>query len=423
MSRQLHRDAILQKQLDRALSALDANLPQLAMEQLQKVLDQQPHNLTARIALSRAQLAMNQPAAALSELDVAGYYDPDLANGPHAGLLRAAALLGCDRDELARTQLNKLIELCPNDDRAYRMMAELCFKTDDQLGAIEYLNHVRRLVPSDKRIGRILAHLLEKQDPQTGAKMIEGDDSASKLRLTRMFRQVDRDRDAQEIYRRLLEQQTEDAPLWLEAGKLSDDLGANDQAIARLQKAVSINDENKTAALSALAKAYMHAGRFSAAGLHWWQVTAQQPDDVAAWAGCLVCALCCHRPRIAQHAQQNLNRRSGKAQRHQLLTSMWQHAAMGKVIAPFNEPGPVEQQPQQTRLEQLLHSAANTLTRHAEQYPRRADTYYHLSICQDAIGDKSNASQNVQKSLDINPDYRAAQSLARQIELSESRAA
>lgn len=423
MSKQLDQDARAQQRLDRALAALDAHLPRMAIDLLEKVLEIQPHNLTARIALSRAQLAMNQPADALTALDAAGFYDPQLVSGPQAGLLRAQALLCSDRHELARGQLNRVIELCPDDDRAYRMMVELCLKDNDQSGAIEHLTHVRRLAPSDHRAGRMLAHLLQTQDPQASAQMIESDDPASQLRIARMHRLAGRDRDAEEIYQHLLKQQTEDDQLWLEAGQLSDESGADAQAIMRLEKAVSIGDQNRVAALCALAQAHMHAGRFSTAGHHWWQVTRHEPTHVAAWAGLLVCALHCDRPRIIKNARRNLERQTSKVQRREQLALMWQHAAMGEVIAKTNQPLAAKQPTEPTLLDQLLHSAAHTFAQNAKKYPGRADTHYHLAVCQNAIDDESDAKQNVLKALEINPNYRAAQSLDRQIDLPDSRAA
>lgn len=415
MSRFIHRDVQVQEALERATTAFDAQLPQLAIQYARQALDREPHNLKARLIQAQAQLAMNCPQDALDALDAAGYHDAMGARGPQAGLLRAAALARCDRNDLARVQLAHVIAQCPDDDRAYRLLAQVCLKTGDGNGAIENLRQVQRLAPSDQAVTRVLAQLLDSD----GAELIGAADPASKLRLAQTFRRAKRDRDAQEIYIDLLQCQDEDGELWLEAGRLSDELGADAQTIERLEHAARLSAADDVTVFCALAQAHMHAGRFCAAGHRWWQVARRESACVMAWAGLLVCALCCNRKRAAHYAQHNLDRRSSKAERRALLANLWQHAAMGKIIAPHDEQNPTSA----LLLDRLLDSAAAALTDHAAQHPHRADTHYHLAVCRDGLGHEAAAQQHVDNALRINPNYQAARSLADRLETPASRAA
>ncbi len=425
MSRPTYQDRVdAQEHLERALAAMEAGMPQWALEHLEPVLQHEPQNTTARIAKARAELAMNRPHAALVALDATGFHDATRGRSPEASMLRARALSQSDCRQLARTQLQQMVEQFPDDLRAHRMLAELWLQDGDQDKAIECLRHAQRLAPSDPINNRLLAQLLDDVEPQSSISLLEGEDATSLVRRARLCRRTGRDREAENLYAAVLEREDEDAELWLEAGMLASDLGADTLAIKRLEQALKLSNADDHRAGALLAKAHMHTGRFAAAGHVWWQAARQCPTDVTAWAGLLVCALCCDRVRIAKRARSDLERRTSKAERRLLLADLWQHAAMGKVIAQtIGDEADNEPQDQLTMLDQLLHRAADALVDHAQLHPQRADTHYHLATCRDALDDRDQAAEFVQRALAINPNYRNAQKLAQRLDPPDSLAA
>ena len=58
-----------------------------------------------------------------------------------------------------------------------------------------------------------------------------------------------------------------------------------------------------------------------------------------------------------------------------------------------------------------IGSPIRKLAAHAEQFPQRADTHYHLAVCQTVRHQRGIATEVLNRSLSINPKYTAARRL------------
>ena len=428
MSANLNQQTQAQHHLDRALAALEADLPDQALTRLEACLKIDPGNLSARLAQARAALAVNRPRQALSALDCADLYHPDRHNAPEQALLRAQTLTRCHLDEMAGRQLHDLIGQFPDDVRPRRMLAQLDLRGGMLDEAIEQMRHVVRLEPGNAASRRTLAELLQDRDPQASIDLLqqldpEGANPVTQLLTARLCHQADRLRDAQEIYHALLRARPEDATVWLEAGKLADALGDDAVAIARLERAAALSRGGRSAALTALALAHMHAGRTAVAGRCWWRLARSQGHQLQAWAGLMVCALACRRPALAEKASRILSRHWSAAERSAAVARLWPHGAGGTVIrrtigADASSPAEAD-----SPLDGLLAGAVDTFVRHLEQYPGRADANYHMARCRHALGEAPGARRAVLAALARNPRYDAARQLADELDAPSAQAA
>ena len=419
MSGDLNHQTRAQHHLDRAVAALEAELPDQALTELEACLKVDPGNLAARLAQARAALAVNRPRQALSALDCADLYHPDRRDTPELNLLRAQTLTRCHLDEMACGPLNQLVEQFPDDLRPRRMLAELHLRRGQLDEAINQLRHVVRLAPSDDGNRRTLAELLQRRDPEAAVDLLfEVDltesDPVTQLLAARLCQGVDRLRDAHDLYDHLLRTRPDDVTVWLEAGKLADAVGDDALARRRLERAAVLTHGSQAEVRQALALAHMHAGRNAAAGRCWWQLTREMEQPLQAWAGLLVCALACDRPKLALHADQALDGYP-PTERRAALARLWPHAAGGTVISQtLYEAAPQPAEPD-SPLEDLLTQAVDTLALHVEAFPARADSHYHLAQCSNALGQTRRADQATQTALKLNPDYRSAHDLASQL--------
>jgi len=420
MSRSLNNQMQVQHLLDRALAALDAGMPEQATADLDQCLRIEPGNLCARLAQARAALAVNLPRKALSELDGAHLYDPDRSGQPEVAMLRALTLVRCNLDDMARGELGKLVERFPDDIRPRRMLAELCIRNGLFDEAAEQMRHVVRLEPTNATARRTLAGLIQKSDPQTSIELLLQDTEApspvTQLLAARLCHEVGRLRDAEEIYDKLLVGRPDDPTVWLEAGKLADATGADSLAVARLEHAVALADNGKDVALAALALSHMHAGRLEEAGRCWWRSARCRTDNPNAWAGLLVCAIACERTTLADRAGHMLELHWSRSERRAAIADLWPHAAGGMVIRQNTSDRVQTASEADGPLKDLLATAVQTLTSHAQSEPNRADTHYHLAVCCDALEEEEAACQSVRTALQINPTYAAAADLARRLQ-------
>lgn len=418
MTRDLNHQALAQRHLNRALTAIDADMPQFALDQLATVLKIEPGNLTARLAQARAELAANRPHLALVALDAADLYHPERRQSPQFTLLRVQALLRAQRHALAEPQLLRLAHELPDDVRSRRLLAELYLQRGADEKAAEQLRHVMRLSPSDRAAARILAQLTGASNPQSGIELLEAatatkPDAVDDLEIARLCRQSQRLCEAESVYARLLAQRPDDAVVCREAGELADAMGADALASARLEHVLQIKPDDVDAALL-LAQVHLHAGRFAAAGRLYWRAARHDSGRIDAWAGLLIAGVCSQRPNVVRRAQQQLDRTTGKNERRMCLARLWQHAATGQVIRQTGAKAMTNQD--EAPLQRFLHHAAETLETHLREHEHRADAHYHLAACRQALGQTKPATEHVRRALAINPRYEAAKKLAARIE-------
>ena len=231
-----------------------------------------------------------------------------------------------------------------------------------------------------------------------------------RLLTARMYRQVGRLADAQALYADLQEEWPEHAIIRLEAGELADEMGDIEGAIEHLQAAIALDSRVHGRAMPALARVLMHAGRLPEAGRCWWRITRLRHDDLQAWAGLLVCALAAEKHGVARRAMRQVLLLGTRWQRRQMLAEHWRHVTMA--LAAKQRPAP---RLTESPLQKLLEKAAATFEAHARRYPDRADTYYHLGICREALNDAVRAAEAAQRALAIHDKYVAAQELHRRV--------
>ena len=266
------------------------------------------------------------------------------------------------------------------------------------------------LSPSPGASRRLLAELVSETDADAVAKLLLADDAdlgdpAIRLRVARLYHQNGRLRDAEESYRALLAECPDEAILWHESGVLADEIGAADLAVQRLTRSLSLCGEDACDVMTALAKAFMHAGHMRQACRYWLRLTRRRSQ---AWAGVLVCALCIGKQRLEQKAARVLTVHTSLYEQRQLLAGLWHHASVGVQLNRIADGHYTHQCSQKSPLSSLLNHAANSFKAHAEACPDRADTYYHAAVCLEALGRRDESDRAVQEALQINPRYRDA---------------
>ena len=409
--------------LDLAKSAYDGKQYDRALGHIRRAVELDPQNPEARVLQARVYLKQNRPNLAMSALRAHEKIAPERLDTPEIAMLRAEALSASGFDRIAQTQLRKLATQLPDDVRPYRMLSGLHVKLKEFNEAIGALKDVVRLTPSDHASERLLAELLQERDPQQGIEMLL--DSPSKpnapkepgvlLRSARQCVELDRLRDADELYRAILEHRPDDAGVLIEAGRLSDELGEDQIAIERLTRAIGLPGGHQAEAYESLARAHSHAGRFNQAAWYAWKAIRTSPRALSPRARLAVYAIAAGRERLAKRATEYLERYTGSRQRRQMLATAWQDVAGPLAVEEGLCETPPEH-PGQTTMQTLLKRAADTLRDTADNHPDRADVRYHLAVCHHLLDDPSEANLHADQALAINPNYQAALRLAEQIE-------
>ncbi|MBI1338150.1 MAG: hypothetical protein GC164_14495 [Phycisphaera sp.] len=411
----LDRGTKARSTLDLAKLALGAGLVERSSVYVRESLRLEPDGGDARITEARAALRQGQPDKALLALDAHDHYHPDLRDAPHVALLRIEALARSGRSPLAREIADRLCRMCPDDVRPHRMAAALALETQDEDVAARELSHVVRLCPSDGAARRALAHLVALEDPQRAIDLLMSDPvdrhgASQRLAVARLLRAVGRERDAVEMMRLLLNEHPEEADLWHEMGLLYSDLGAMDRADKCLRRAVTLGCRRQSRA--ALATLLMRVGRFAEAGWEWWTLYHSHHDDIESAMGLCVCAMALGRPSVVKRITQKIAAHSSRSERRQWALGMSQNAVIGRALQQAQLGAPQHQARTSSPLRALLARSAQSLSKQAQTHPDRADTFYHLAICQRELGKQDAARSSVAQALSINPRYVAAGALA-----------
>lgn len=417
----LDRSSQSHQHLDLAQVFLDAQLPDEALEAVRQSQRLDPDHADTRIMEARIQLARHQPRAALAALDVHARLDSSQAHCPDAVMLRAQALAQTHETAHARRMLGQLIEMFPDDVRAYRLLAATQIRQRRIGEAIESFQQVLRLEPSDDAVRRTLAQLQSSQHPQNAVELLQQSTEQrhqpqQQLTAARLYHQVGRLREAEEIYSQLLSERPADRQVWLEAGLLSDAMGASAKAMRRLEHAAQLGQFRNGPALEALSRCYMHRGQITQAGRMWFRLMQLDGADLNAVAGLTVCALAMSRKKLTSRLFKRLGVLGGADERRRELARQWTHLPLGQLA---------QQTPRQATitspLVSLLRQSADTFEAHAQRLPNRADTHYHMARCLAALGDQPAASRAVETAVTLNDHYNDA--ILFQTQLTESLAA
>ena len=420
MSINIHKQHQAMDRLDLAKAAYHSKQYDRALSHIRRAIELDPQNVTARVLQAGIYLKQNRPNLAMSALRAHEKIAPELADTPEVAMLRAEALSASGFDQIAQTQLRKLAEQLPDDVRPYRMLSGLHVKLKEFNEAINTLRNVVRLSPSDHASGRLLSELLQQRNPQEGLDLLlngktDPHEPSVLLRAARQCRELDRLADADELYRSILKHCPGDPALLLEAGQLADEMGEDEVAVNRLDRAASFDSDYRGEAYEALAKVHAHAGRFEAATYCAWKAIRVSRKSVAPWASLAIYAQICGRAKLAGRALGLLNRYTGSRQRQQMLAECWQHAAAAMALEEgINESLP--DYPGQSILQKLLKQAVKTLDAVTRDHPQRADAQHHLAVCHFLLNDPTEANIYNDQALAVNPRYEAAIRLAEQIE-------
>jgi len=401
----------MQQQLGTALAQLEAGFADDAMESIQLCLRDHADDPMVRLVEARIQLARCQPRqtlAALASLDRMEGYEAD----SETRLLRLRALFQAGRWEQGDALLARMCEE-KADARVLKIVVARALQKGDTGGAVEGLRRLVACDVSDVGARQLLALLVAQEDAQRGAEVLESQSSGESERLTiaRLYHKAGRLRDAADVYEQLLKAEPRDAVIWLEAGMLADELGDAQAAVSRLQRAIALGGPRCRAAMRALARAHMHGGQFAAAARCWWRLMREDETDLVARSGLVICALAAKRPTAARKAMRRLQQSGTRHERRLHLAQHWRHAAAALVDAAQ----PNVQAMRDGLLKPLLEDAARTFETHGRQYDNRADTFYHLGICHEALDDTNRAALAAEGALRINPKYAAALELSRRV--------
>ncbi|MCX5660310.1 MAG: tetratricopeptide repeat protein [Planctomycetota bacterium] len=425
LDRQLHaRQALELAQTQLAAGQLDD-----ALASARESVRLDPSQPAAHLCEARIHLERRDPLgarAALASLDRHDLYEPQRRDQPEIAALRASALTLAGDHALARPLLERLIREFPDDTRAYELLAGTAINDGKLSEAAKHLRHVLRLRPNDLSARLALAHAMESDDPAGAALVLDAISAPQRgpaidLWLARLYHRGGRQRDALDLYARLLTQETADPSLWREAGQAADEAGAADLAESRLKQAVKLERDGHGHALEALATAHLHAGRFATASRSFWRLARQRDGDLRGWAGLTVCALASRRLGLAHRTRRALAPHTSRGERQQALAEFWRHAAAGQALLRARAAGQPAPSDAGSPLRGLLLRSSATLRAQAHRHPARADSHYHLARCHQALGELAEARESVRSALAVNPRYAAATALEAELEAAMGR--
>ena len=425
-----HLRQLIDTLLDAAGAAFRAHEHAAAASKLDAAVRLDPGHPGTRLLQAKLSLHHEDPRGALEALDAIEQHASGVDDRPDVALTRYAALVALGKREEAIEVLEALSRRLPSEPRVIEPLAELYLETGRAYEAAAALRRLVHLRPGDPRAERQLARALETVDPQAAigqlCRCIEAADTADRpplrLRVARLCREQGRLTEALIHYDALLanhpggEGRPDEPRLWIEAGRVSDELGDLRGARRRLKRALSLGGRDQEQAAAALAVVEMHAGEIGKAGRLWKRATRSRGQTLAAkaWAGLLVCAESAGRTKLAKRAERELDLRVSRTDARRLLATMWQSAASGKAVAEAASQKGVrdDDDPQSSPLRSLLAATAATMSRLRTEHPDRADVQYHTAVAADMLGDADLAQEAAGKALQINPRYAAARGLA-----------
>lgn len=401
---------------NRALLALEVGLLDQANEMITRSIQSNPQCPATRITQARIELALHRGMGALAALDFHDLYAPHQRDLPEVACLRAQAMIFNKKTFKAQQILQQTVKDHPDNAMAHRLLAQVMLATGQKIDAVRHLSQVVALEPADVISTRTLATLVEESNPRQSLKLImslpmDAVTPDELLYQARLHHKLEELCEAEAIYAKLIESEISDPCIFIEAGKLADEMGENDRAVARLEKVTTCNEKVAFEAYSELAVVHMHAGRFDQAGICWWKASRLERTQAKSWAGVLVCALASGKASLVGKASDMLDQRCNPIIRRNMVSELWAHAASGKIINQQMGRDTNHLQPVASPLETLLAHASDILAEHAARYPRRADTWYHLANCQTAMSDTDEALASVKNAIQINPNYATARKL------------
>lgn len=414
--------------LDRAQLALAGNLLDVALQHTRAALHLDPDHAEARLLEARIRLRRHEPKLALNALDNRDHTTPapgshaeksdTAANRPDVAMLRATALAAAGKIDLAVTIMEALGKEYPDDAGVLRALAGM--QIHDQRGrdAAETLQRVIELDPADRAASRLRSDLLADHDPAAALEALGPIDASNRRRAARLCKQNERFAEAEAHYADLLA--TLDAEgaaqpqLRREAAEVAEVMGENQKAIDRLEavtKTAEMNDQDAAEALRRTGRLHLNAGRWGEAARAYRQAVRRLPSDPEAWAGLVTVAHMAGRKRLMNRADKSLRRLTEREERRNLLAKLYPHA-IGTPISTADKSDELPAAVADSPLQRMLADASMVMAKSAEKHPNRADVHYHRAVCNMSRGETAAAGDSLEKALEINPRYVAAQTLA-----------
>ncbi|QQE12686.1 hypothetical protein JD969_04260 [Planctomycetota bacterium] len=426
--------AVAERQVEQAVDVCGDD-PQVVLLQVEILLELGKHKDAKRVLDS------------LTELEI------DITNSPR--YLKAACLVhaGCEDIGGAVEVAECLSRMLPGDIGAMQMLAGLYIEAERFNDAGVVLRELLQRQAGNEGIKRLLGSLplnkdLLASDVQTEADSLlmqyfmnaqrevvdEADASATMcemsdraidmLRAARRCVEEERLADAERLYRTLIEQNQHDAELMLEAGRVACNLGEEEIALERFEKATEYGDEDgSNHGLAEQAKLHMQGGRFVSAIGGWIQIIRNDKKYWEAWCGVVVCGHVLSRHQLVNRGVGELKLHVPKVERRRMLAKMWHHIADAQMLQHELEMSwPCEKEV--SPLDEMLEEASKTLTNMREKYPLRADVHYHCAATLEALGKVNIAKHAIDDALHINGRYEAAKQLSDRLDrVKEMRAA
>ncbi len=403
----------------RADVLLQGGQPADAMRLAQEAVRLAPDHAVAGLTLASAALSLSRPQAAKEALERLALLAPQRAAEPAYRELWARVLLELGREEEARGILAALAAEYPDDPRAHRRMASWFLAQGQPGDAVPHLRRALALEPSDEALRGTLAQALAEADPEAALRTLEATPATTPSAppsATQTWTQARlagraRPQDALHLYRALAQRrETQSDPRFAsEYGQLALAQGDIPLATHWLGRALDAQPRDSPS-LRSLIAAHPRAGRFAHAGRLWWRAARIDPSDVQAWAGLMICAMLCNRPRLVAVAGAQLARRARPAERRRALAQRWVEATAGQTLSTTHS-GVGTPHATTSPLATLLKRGAEALESHAAAHPGRADAHHHLAMLHAELGDVPLAILSNAASLLINPRYADARRL------------
>lgn len=414
--RSQHED--IAQALDHAQLALAGNLLAVALDHVHTALRLDPDHAEARVLEARIRLRRHEPRLALTALDNRRHVatpDPDSESSarPDVAMLRATALAANGNLDLAVTVMESLVQEFPNDAGVLRALAGMQIHDQRTSDAAETLKRLLELEPGDRAAARLRADLLTDTNPAAALEALGKIDANNRARAARLCRKNQRLPEAETHYTELLAMLDAEgaarADLRREAADVAEVMGENHKAIDRLAGVTdlkNLSDQDAAEAWRRTGRLHLNAGRWGESARAYFNAARRLPDNAEAWAGLVTCAHVAGRQRLMNRADRKLRALTEREERRNLLAKLYPHL--------IGVPGQIVPEAAQAHspLQRMLADAATVMRKTAENHPDRADVHFHHAVCNFGRGEIADAGDSLEKALDINPRYAAAQSLA-----------
>ncbi len=419
---------------DRARLCYDADLLPEAADLLKQAMALDPTLLEGRLLEARVRLAQMQGplVAALGAERAAHGMNGAEEHDPVVALLdRSWRLWQAGQRELARAALP---DKPAGRFALLRRQAAMDVLLDRNEAAEAALRMWLNQQGDAQAVRRVLARLVARSRLREGVSLMLGARPTAMPSYLRYWsaRVLARGRataDAERLVIDLLEDHPHDATLWRLAGRLAARAGQDAVAAHRLEMSAHLGQTGEAA--RSLMRLHLRAGRFPAAGAWAWRrLRRSRPRCRAlraeAWSVLAVSAILSGRRRLARRARHEAIRLVGRLGWQTLRRQVWQHAAAGLVLGralTVDEAGPAAVRGHESPLRRLLGFACERLGVHTTAWPHRADAFHHLAACRQALGEVDAAAAANNTALSLNPHYREALALQRQLHNHGDRAA